>query len=167
MIIRKNLPVSVVEDDDYRVAFKHTKRYSRSLIRNILFNMVTLVEEALKIELKEANYGAIMHDGWSKFGTHYVALFCQYNRRTYQQIGKIRTPTITPASVLLAVRPMLNVTAHDNEDEKMGEETTQSQEATSFTAEVHSKFFKDVLRSYNINLDSWAVCQVSCLFEVH
>ena len=71
---------------------------------------------------------------------------------------------MTPTSVLLAVRPMLNVSAHDNEDEKIEEESTQSQEATSFTAEVHAKFFKDVLRSYNVTLDLWAVCQVSSLF---
>ena len=44
MIIRKNLPVSVVEDDDYRIAFKHTKKYSRKVIRNILFHLVKMVE---------------------------------------------------------------------------------------------------------------------------
>ena len=85
--------------------------------------MVTLVEDAIKKDLKEAKYGALMHDGWSKYGTHYVALFAQFNKKTYQQIGKRRTPTIASASVLLAVRPILNVTAIDNEDEKNGKET--------------------------------------------
>ena len=51
-----------------------------------------------------------------------------------------------------------------DEDEKIGGESMQSQEATSLTVEVHSKFFKDVLRSYDVDLDSWAVCQVSCFF---
>ena len=32
MIIRKSLPLSIVEDDDYRVAFKHTSKFSKKLI---------------------------------------------------------------------------------------------------------------------------------------
>ena len=167
MIVRQNLPLSVVENDEYRIVFKHKKKYSRKLIKRILFHLVTMVEDNIKKDLKEANYGALMHDGWSKYGTHYVALFAQFNKKTYQQIGMRSSQTVTPASVLLAVRPMLHVTAVDNEEEKIGGETIQSQaaqEATSFTAEVHAKFFKDVLRNYDVDLDSWAVCQVSCFF---
>ena len=70
MIIRKNLPVLVVEDDEYRIVFKHTHKYSKKLIKRILFHLVTMVEDAIKKYLKEANYGAIMHDGWRKYGTH-------------------------------------------------------------------------------------------------
>ena len=41
--------------------------------------MVPMAEEAIVEEMKVVGYGAIMHDGWSKFGTHYVTIFAQYN----------------------------------------------------------------------------------------
>ena len=95
-----------------------------------------MVEEVIAKEMKVAGYGAIMHDGWSKFGTHYVAIFAQYNRQTTQHVGKMKKAVLTPTSVLLAVRPMLNITI--DEDKKEKEE--EAEDATSFTAEVHAKF---------------------------
>ena len=171
MIVRKNLPLSVVDDNDYRVAFKHQHKFSSKLIRDVLFNLVPMVEEAITKEMKCAELGAIMHDGWSKFGTHYVALFAQYNCRTTTFIGKVKKVTINPASVLLAVRPMLNVPVTDegkDESETEEDEEREEDEATSFTSEVHVKFFKDVFDSYGISLDEWAVCQVSmeCLLYI-
>ena len=56
---------------------------------------------------------------------------------------------ITPTRVLLVVRPMLNVPT-ENDDKKEKEE--EAEDATSLTAKVHAKFFKDVLRSYNVEL---------------
>ena len=161
----------MVDDNDYRVAFKHQHKFSSKLIRDVLFNLVPMVEEAITKEMKSAELGAIMHDGWSKFGTHYVALFAQYNRRSTTFIGKVKKVTINPASVLLAVRPMLNVPVTDegkDESETEEDDEREEDEATGFTLEVHVKFFKDVFDSYDISLDEWAVCQVSmeCLLYI-
>lgn len=40
--------------------------------------MTVQVEEILAAELKAAGKGSIVHDGWSKFGLHFVALFATY-----------------------------------------------------------------------------------------
>jgi len=47
------------------------------MITKVLYNLVEIVENVIKKEMKEAGYGAIMHDGWTKFTTHYVGIFAQ------------------------------------------------------------------------------------------
>ena len=142
LIVKKNLPLSSVEDNDFRTSFKHKSKFSKKLVRNILFNLVPMVEHAIEKEMKEVGYGAIMHDGWSKFGTHYVAIFGQYNKEIIQRIGKDSNTTKVPTTALLAVRPMMNVPVEDkdNDNEKIDSEE-EEEEATEFTSEVHANFF--------------------------
>ena len=152
---------------DYRCAFKHTNIFSKKMVQKVLFNCKELVEEMIAVELKQAEYGSLMHDGWSKFGTHYVGLFAQYNRRVPQNIGKVKSTTLMPTNVLLAMRPMCGVAEEeDNDDKSCGKEIRNErrgmdEEATEFTAEVHENFFREVLKSYGVILEDWAVCQVS------
>ena len=151
------------------------------MLRRIIFNLVPLVEKAISVEMKEAGMGALMHDGWSKFGTHYVGLFAQYNRNIKQQIGKTQQTTIIPTNVLLSMRPMsaapeqgdgeeeiddgppaLEVNDEDeDEDDVDVVEVEEDNQATSFTAEVHANYFTEVLQAYGVELKEWAVCQVS------
>ena len=151
------------------------------MLRRIIFNLVPLVEKAISVEMKEAGMGALMHDGWSKFGTHYVGLFAQYNRKIKQQIGKTQQTTIIPTNVLLSMRPMsaapeqgdgeeeiddgppaLEVNDEDeDEDDVDVVEVEGDNQATSFTAKVHANYLIEVLQAYGVELDQWAVCQVS------
>ena len=75
MIVKKNLPLSVVEDPNYTQVFKHSFKYSRALIRDIIFHLVPMVKKAILMEMKEAGYKAVMHDGWSKFGARILLHF--------------------------------------------------------------------------------------------
>ena len=140
------------------------------MIRKVLFNLVRIVESAIAEDIKKAKHGAIMHDGWSKFGTHYVALFAQYNRTVIQNTGKIRKTVLMPASALLAMRPMAGLSekeekGRDNENDSSDDnEEEVNQEATTFTAEVHAEFFRDVMKSYDVELKDWALCQVKLHF---
>ena len=151
------------------------------MLRRIIFNLVPLVEKEISREMKEAGIGAIMHDGWSKFGTHYVGLFAQYNRRIKQNIGKTQQTTEIPTNVLLSMRPMsaapeqadgdkeiddgppeleeFNDEDEDDDDDEVEQE--EDHQATSFTAEVHANYFTEVLEAYGVELKTWAVCQVS------
>ena len=49
--------------------------FSNKLVKEVLFNLVGIVEDKIKEEMKVAGYRSLMHDGWSKFVTHYV-FFC-------------------------------------------------------------------------------------------
>ena len=146
------------------------------MIRKVLFNLVHIVESHIAADLQKAKRGAIMHDGWSKFGTHYVAIFGQYNRTVIQNTGKIQKTVLVPASALLAMRPMAgisekeetdtdeNIENDSSDDDEEGNQEATNQEATTFTAEVHAEFFTDVMKSYNVDIKDWVVCQVKLCF---
>ena len=71
-----------------------------------------------------------------------------------------------PASALLAMQPMAGLSkkeekGRDNENDSSDDnEEEVNQEATTFTAEVHAEFFRDIMKSYNVELKDWALCQV-------
>ena len=117
----------------------------------------------IKMELKLTDYVGLMHDGWSKFGTHYVGLFAQYNRTVTQNIGKVKSSMLMPTNVLLATRPMCGVSEEEgggtgSDSDKCNKLTGLDEEATNFTEEVHANFFCEVMKSYGITLEDWAVC---------
>ena len=158
-----------------RLAFKHNHTFSKRMITKVIFNLVPMVEELIAGEMSEAGVGAIMHDGWSQFGTHYVAILAQYNRNIKQRIGKQSTTSVMTANVLLTVRPMGAVSSLEDEQDddlpeleklNMVEEDEDEDEdeddkiATTFTAEVHANFFREVFRKYGLDVEKWAVCQV-------
>ena len=92
------------------------------MIKKIIFNLVPMVEDLIAGEMSEAGVGAIMHDGWSQFGTHYVAILAQYNRNIKQRVGKTSTIAVSTANVLLAIRPMGAVSSvEDTHDDELPE----------------------------------------------
>ena len=148
------------------------------MVQKIIFNLVPMVEKSIAAEMKESGCGAIMHDGWSKFGTHYVGLFAQYNRKIYQNIGKTVATTIMPTNVLLSMRPMSGLSGeddnnnndnNDNDDDDDDDDDDDEVEgvleeiddsATNFTAEVHAHYFKEVLETFGVDIEKWVLCQV-------
>ena len=140
------------------------------MITKVLYNLVAIVEDVIQKEMKEAGYGAIMHDGWTKFATHYVGIFAQYNKRVSGNFGKVKSTTVVQTNVLLAMRPMCAISEEKEEEEEDGSDTDTNneggleEEATTFTAEVHANFFREVMKGYDIILEDWAICQVSPLF---
>ena len=140
------------------------------MVQKIIFNLVPMVEKSIAAEMKESGCGAIMHDGWSKFGTHYVGLFAQYNRKIYQNIGKTVTTSIMPTNVLLSMQPMSGTPGEDDDsddddDDKEDEDVEEffdavDDSATNFTAEVHAHYFKEVLQTFGVDIEKWVLCQV-------
>ena len=77
MILKCN-PISIVQDTIYRnfTGFKYKTRIG--VLNNIIFKMTELVEKIIIVELKTTTCGAIMHDGWSRYGVHYLCYFACY-----------------------------------------------------------------------------------------
>ena len=110
--------------------------------------------------MKDAGYGAILHDGWSKFSQHYVALFATYNKTVSVIEQRTAIKKKVPSSVLLDMFPMSNVPATNDEASKLN--PTEDTDATTFTAEVHAKFFRDIfLNLYDTDIEEWSVCQTA------
>ena len=139
------------------------------MVQKIIFNLVPMVEKSIAAEMKESGCGAIMHDGWSKFGTHYVGLFAQYNWKIYQNIGKTVTTSIMPTNVLLSMQPMSGMPGEDDDSDDDDDDDDDEVEeffdavddsATNFTAEVHANYFKEVLQTFGVDIEKWVLCRV-------
>ena len=74
----KNNPISIVQENIYREFAGFNHKISIGVVSNIIFKMTELVEEKIIAELKTTKCGAIMHDGWSRCGVHYLCYFACY-----------------------------------------------------------------------------------------
>ena len=52
--------------------------FSKKTVKDVIIVLARLVMELISVEMKTATRFAIIHDGWSKFGRHYVCLFTTY-----------------------------------------------------------------------------------------
>ena len=154
MIIMKNLPLNIVEDGMFRKFAVSTNIFSIKTVRAVILAMVPLVEKMIIKEMKAAGYGALMHDGWTKFSTHYFGLFATYNIKVKQKLAGELCETTMPKQVLLAVSPLTTLVSEKKDSNK----TTES---TNFKAEVMAQFIEKTLEEYYDTDLKWVKCETS------
>ena len=101
MIILKNNPISIVQNPTYREFAGFKYKTSIRVVRNMIFKMTELVEEQIIAELKTTTCGVIMHNGWSRYGVHYLCYFACYIFDNH------------PKSRLISLAPMANKEANE------------------------------------------------------
>jgi hypothetical protein len=124
-----------------------------------LFKLIELVELCIKEELKNnIPGGMLMHHGWTRNGTHFIAFFASYcHEITHTEKGVVKKME-KPELTLLACSPMAQVQDDtDLEDAAEDIETETISESTKCNAETHVEFFKDSLRWYTLCL-KWIKC---------
>ena len=106
LIINKGLPISVVEDEDYRQFRNSTHNISKKTTRNTILEMVLIVEDKIGQDMNQSGRGAILHSEWTKYGMHCVGLFasCIRKNKTITD-GKLKFVD-KPVIVLLACSPL-------------------------------------------------------------
>lgn len=105
IVIMRDLPFSIVEDKLYREFSNFDEYVSRKTLKEVLFCLVELVKQNISSEMIKTR-GAIMNNGRTNAGTHYVGLFAVYTRnvRTVENNTSIfRSEVVTP---LLSMSPM-------------------------------------------------------------
>ena len=91
----------------------------------------------LAVEMKEAGRGSIVHDGQTKRGTHYLALFATYKTtRTVYSNGVFKEKTGTVVS-LLSVSPLHTRADDDSENFDNDDYDNEFEEAADFSARTH------------------------------
>ena len=118
--------------------------------------MVQIIERKISKEMAEAGRGSILHDGWTKYGIHFVCLYACYMKKVIMSSLKSETKSEQPQLVLLACSPMYQIEDEDeanNEDEEEDQEEGQEGkiEAVKFTATVHANFIKKNLKFSKIS----------------
>lgn len=113
--------------------------------------------------MKKSRRGTILHDGWSKNGVHYVAIYACFMKEVSEYRNKVQVKGVVPELVLLACSPMASlsneekVASSDNEDDE-----EDNEEAVKFTAEVHANFIKETFQYYSaIDYCKWIKAQTA------
>ena len=62
-IVMKNQPLGAVEDTVWWEFSSMKSSVSKGTFRELIFKLIELVDNDIKVELGKTTYGAIMHDG--------------------------------------------------------------------------------------------------------
>ena len=158
LIVLKNLPVSVVEDPEYRKFHRYNEVISKRLFKEVIFKMVDLVDKKLSEEMKRCGKGSILHDGWTCAGVHYIALFACYSLERQRLKQEKEEPDDDGVQLsLLSVSPMARTESVEDEKElEVFDET-----AVNFSSQTHAEHIRNVFRYYGVDVEDWAVCQTA------
>ena len=161
LVVLKSLPITIVEDKEFRSFHRFNESISRKLLKEVIFKLVEIVDEKLRVELKLCGKGSILHDGWTCAGVHYIGLFACYNT------GAVKTEKPKPLNEdvqlsLLSVSPMARteLTEEDEIDTKT-DLAVYDETAVNFSSQTHAEHIRNVFRYYGLNVEDWAVCQTA------
>eukprot|EP00985_Skeletonema_marinoi_P021117 scaffold12803_cov94-Skeletonema_marinoi.AAC.2 len=161
MIVKKNWPITCVEDADYRSVFKHTHKFSYKRMCMILFLLGEIVEETITEQLKNKHALGI-YDGVTRGGIHYVGFYVSYIINE----GKGKDGGERLEINLLACAPM---PATDAEEELIESESGNDEPhyAAKFDAETMRSFIQGVLEQYGQSIDSLLIAFLADNTEVN
>ncbi len=164
LILEENLPLSTIEKKSFRSFGKVKHNFGVKRMKDTLSALSDIVKGKIADELKDTKHGAIMHDGWTMSGVHYIGLFaCYIIKRKFRDNGTSNSEDV-PVVTLLSCAPMGKIDATDEEDTDTAPIGIDSHEERSskFTAEVHAAHFKQIFfECYGISLTDWAKAAVA------
>ena len=152
-IVKTNQPLNSIEDPDMRDFSKFPDvPLSISVLKEVLLQMVELVEERIGKDMKEAGIGSVMHDGWTKARTHCIGLLALFNKAMKSLENGKPVTSRELKIVLLAVSPLHQ--PHNEEDEE-----DMPLEAVKFAVPEMARFMIDTFRYYKNDCKEWSLNQ--------
>ena len=79
LIVHHLIPISKFKDTTFTEMLKE-QPVSIDVLMETMFHLTLVVEDKIAGEMK-GKKGTILHDGWSRFGRHYVCLFSAFPSR--------------------------------------------------------------------------------------
>ena len=164
-IVLENCPFSIVTSKTYRRFNKYQCAVTVETIQETLLKLVELVELRIAKEMENTK-GALLFDGWSKRGVHYVALIASYMKEISVRRGNIMSTDYEQRLSLIALSPMAKIpTSCEEQNCKIEEERNDNNdiddEAVSFNAATHLEFMRDNLSFFKCDFDEWIICLIS------
>lgn len=135
-------------------------RFTKRTLIKMVVALVKLVQIRISEEMKSSKIGAIMHDGWTRNGVHYVGVFACYVRLIDVSIKGRKVESEEVVTTLLDVAPMGNISIDEDEDNKYSHIMTH-ETAVNFNADTHVHFLKKTFDSYNIDMENWVVASIA------
>ncbi len=107
LVIVRNIPMYSVESELLREFDEYQERFGRQYFPDVMHSLVQVVESKITKKMK-MTCGAILHDGWTNSGTHYLGLFACYvcdpdtsTNSTSAPRRHIRTPLLSMSPLAL------------------------------------------------------------------
>ncbi len=110
-----------MEDSLYQSKMKHEYRFSIKTVRAVIIAITCAVEVKLATKMKAAGKGLIVHDAWTKFGTHIFGLCSTYMESRQYLVEGSMLNAYKPIISLLSVLP-LHTIARESKDEDDSED---------------------------------------------
>lgn len=155
LIILCSEPFSITEDAEYRRFSKYDSVTTPKKVTETIMKLVELVEQRIAKEIS-GKKGALLFDGWTKHGTHYVCMILSYTKPVSERQGGAIVVRHVQQLALLAMSPMAKLYTEDKSDEKDCEDET-----VSFNAATHLQFFEDNFKYFDCSFADWCVCMIS------
>ena len=152
VVILGNL-ISHIENPIIRSFAKYKSVFHRKIFTECLLELVKIVEESIKEEMKSTK-GYLIYDGWTWNGIHYLGVFLNYCTRATRIVRAVLVNYDIVQSTLTSVSPI------DNIDDSKECESVGRAEANTFNAESHIKQLENVFSIFNLNPSDWTLCQV-------
>ncbi len=152
LVIVRNIPMYSVEDELFREFDKYQERFGRQYFQDVVHSLVVVVKSKIKNEMKMTR-GAILHDGWTNSGTHYLGLFACYvwdpdtSNCTSARRKQIRTPLLSMSLLALMC---------DCEND-----CACAAETTTWDAETHAHQIREVFDLFSIDTSTWITCLIA------
>ena len=163
LIVLRGYPLTCVVDPELRALSKFTSKLDTKTIRGVLMSMVQLVEDRIK-EALDGKKGALLFDGWTENGTHFVAMIVSYIDVVKSFAAGTETHQTVTRLALLAASPMAKVCENDDEKSDHASRTCEDeeeQETVAFNADTHLSFFRDNFEFFGQDFDKWCLCPIS------
>ncbi len=147
LVVFKNLPIEACNDPEWRNALKHDINFNKKSFLDMLHELVKIVEKKISDELKDAPMISLLHDGWTKFGVHYFAIFGTF------MVGDKLVIRLLGCSTL---------PAGESDDTEDDDDSDLSEEAVNFTAESHRDAIAQLLSEcYDVSVEEKVACQTA------
>lgn len=178
-IILENCPFTIISSPVYRRFNQFQSEVSAATVQDTIIKLVELVEKRIEREMKDTK-GALLFDGWSKRGVHYVAIMASYMQGVPVKKRDVVATEYIPRISLIALSPMAKIpkickkkddqstndcaeSPHpDTAKDACGEnDDVEENEAETFNAATHIKFMEDNLSYFGCKFEEWVVCLIS------
>jgi hypothetical protein len=160
-IILKDAPIYWVVDPAFRKLCNDTDatKVGVKSFKAILLALSDLVTQELKVEMKDACFGVINHDSWTKSSFHYLGIIAHYNIKQWHYSRGDKYYKSIPVHSLVSVSP---IAKYPEDDSGVVEEATLFN-AESLATQI-TKVFKD---NYDIDVLTWLKAIVADNAEVN
>lgn len=119
---------------------KHNWNFGQPYFKSVLFTLTELVEKEIG-HIMAGSKGAVIHDGWTKFGSHCFGECASLMKKVPVLRDGFVHEFEDHALLLLLVSPMSNPSEGGGRDD----------ETTKFSAATHVRHLESVLEYYGVD----------------